>query len=119
MLFPLRARGNPLLERLDFFRRERLAFRRHPLGFIGGADPRDECAVVDVARHDRVQAGVEFGDGRFGLVESQAAFVLVGTVATKAAPGQKRLHIAHKADGGVGGRCALHPHRDRDECAQR
>src|SRR4051812_31894746 len=98
MLLPFRTRGNPLLERLNLFRRKRLSLRRHPLGFIGCAHPVNERALVNMARYNRPQTGVEFGERGIRLVEPQPALASRWSVATKTSPSEQRLNIARKAD---------------------
>ena len=102
VLFVLRARGDPLFERVDLLRRERLALGRHPLGFVGGGDASDECAVGHVTGHDRVQAGIKLGDSAFRPVEPQTAFVLGRSVAGEATASEEWLDVVGEADGGIG-----------------
>src|SRR4051812_28809704 len=96
VLLPLCACGNPLLKRLNLFRRKWLSFRRHPLALVGSSYARDECALLDVARHNGVQTGVKFGECGIGLVESQPALTRGWSMAAKTPPGKQRLYIPGK-----------------------
>ena len=82
------------------------------------ANAGDERALVHAAGHDGVEARIKLGDCGFRLIEPQAAFVLVGAVATEAAAGQERFYIAHEADGRIGGERGSSEHRQREACAQ-
>src|SRR5262249_32386669 len=90
-----------LLERL--FR----AGRRHLLVGVGGEDPGDQLAGLDVARYDRAVAALELLRRGLAEVEPQArlARLVGGAVAGEAVGRQDRLDVAGVGDlgGRVGG----------------
>jgi hypothetical protein len=47
-------------------------------------------------------AGIEFREGRLALMQAQASFILVGTMAGEAAPREQRLHFAGEVDRRIG-----------------
>ncbi len=73
--------------------------------------------MLQIAGHDRPQAGIELGGQNRMLVrEIEAAFGLVRTVAGEAAPRQNRLYVAAEIDLGIGG---LRPERNRGKAQDR
>src|SRR4051794_1116225 len=101
VLFKLCSGPDPFLQHRDFVWRKRLALGRHALGLVGRGDASDERTIRKIARHDGVQSGIQLGNCSLRLVESQTAFVRVRAMATEAAAGKNRLHVAREVDGAL------------------
>ena len=76
---------------------QRLAFRGHSFGFIGGCNALEKQALVGLARHNRGAAHTAC-DGQRRRVQPQFAFLLEGAMAGVAALGEHRLDVRQVAD---------------------
>ena len=98
MLAELSSLGDPAAEGIDLSGREPGPLGGHSqIGLVGG-DAGEDLAGGIVAGHDRPRAAVEFTRGGRSVVESQAAFLRIGTVAGVASLGQQRLDLAREVD---------------------
>ena len=94
--------GNPADEQVFLFRRQHMVAlrRRHDQVGVGLSDPGDQFTFVGLARHDRLQAAVEFGNRPVPLVKPQPRLpvMLVRTVAGNAVVREDRPDVVIERD---------------------
>jgi hypothetical protein len=120
VLGPGRARVDPLAQRRDLGRAQRLARRRHALVLVGADDAGVQRARCALAGNDH-GLGPELRSGeRVGAaIEAQSRLLLVRAVALVAARRQERLDVASEIDcARRGGRRVLRARGERAGGAQ-